>query len=267
MTNGNGNAYNLMTFHGPDDLRTLSPADVKEQLLDKTLQDGPVELMLASFGLRTARTNGEALRTKIDQKILKLAFRTVCHILFLELCPGYSTQPHAALNHIRQVHVDKDGNQVVSSVQSYFQQLMSVARPFMNQRDFPISVCAKFIEGMDSRLLTGFRRLFLQHSVVQSFNATHQEKVLQEMLQAAQQAEDNLVSVQRIAREAVGLSQAFVSGRLSVGSAAFPSQAEKTLAKYSYKGSGASTDGLRASNEWQSGSLAMLWLWRSTSLV
>jgi hypothetical protein len=68
------------------------------------------------------------------------------------------------------------------------------------------------------------------------------------MLQAAQQAEDDLVSVQRIAREAVGLSQAFVSGGLSVASAAFPSQAEKTLAKYSYKGSGASTDGSRASD-------------------
>jgi hypothetical protein len=116
MTNGKGNAYNLMTFHGPDNLRTLSPANVKEQLLDKTLQDGPVELMPASFGLRMARTTGEALCTKIDQKILKLAFRTVCHILFLELCPGYSTQLHAALNHIRQVHVDKDENQVVSSV-------------------------------------------------------------------------------------------------------------------------------------------------------
>jgi hypothetical protein len=140
MTNGNGNAYNLMTFHGPNDLCILSPANVKEQLLDKTLQDKPVELMPASFGLRTARTNGEALRTEINQKILKLAFPTVCHILFLQLCPGYSTQPHAELNDICQVHVDKDGNQVVSSVQSYFQQLMSAARPFTNQRDFPISV-------------------------------------------------------------------------------------------------------------------------------
>jgi hypothetical protein len=247
MTNENRGAYNLMTFHGPDDLRTLSPADVKAQLLDKTLQDGPVELMPASFGLRTARTGGEALRTEIDQKILKLAFRTVCHTLFLELCPGYSTQPHAALDHIRQVHMDKDGNQVISSVQSYFQQLMSAARPFTNQRDFPISVCAKFIDGLDSRLLTGFRRFFPGYSNVQSLNATHQRKVLQEMLQAAQQAEDDLASVQRVAREAVGLSQAFVSSGSSVASTAFPSQAEKTLAKYSYQGSGASTDGSRAS--------------------
>ncbi len=68
------------------------------------------------------------------------------------------------------------------------------------------------------------------------------------MLQAAQQAEDNLVSVQRVSREVVGLSQAFISGGSSVASAAFPSQAEKTLAKYSYKGSDASTDGSRASD-------------------
>ncbi len=181
-TNGVGNAYNLMTFHGPKDLCTLSPAKVKEQLLDKTLQDGPVELMPASFGLTTARTSGTALRTKIDQKILRLAFRTVCHTLFLEFCPGYSTQPHAVLDHICQVHMEREGNQVVSSVQSYFQQLMSVARPFTNQRDFLISVGAKFMEGLDSHLLTGFRRLFPQHSVVQSLNATHQRKVLREML-------------------------------------------------------------------------------------
>jgi hypothetical protein len=121
LTNGVGNAYNLMTFHGPDDLCTLSPAKVKEQLLDKTLQDGPVELMPTSFGLTTAQTSGTALCTEINQKILWLAFRTVCHTLFLELCPGYSTQPHAALDHICQVHMDREGNQVVSSIQFYFQ--------------------------------------------------------------------------------------------------------------------------------------------------
>jgi hypothetical protein len=178
LTKGVGNAYNLMTFHGPDNLHTLSPAKVKEQLLDKTLQGGPVVLMPASFGRTTARTSGTALRTKIDQKFLRLAFCTVCHTLFLKLCPGYSTQPHAALDHICQVHMDREGNQVVSSIQSYFQQLMSAARPFTNQRDFPISVCAKFMEGLDSHLLTGFRRLFPQHSVVQSLNAIHQQKLL-----------------------------------------------------------------------------------------
>jgi hypothetical protein len=212
MTNGNNVAYNLMTFHGATDLCTLSPANVKAQILNATLQDGPVELQPASFGLTNARTNGTALRMEIKSKILGLAFSTVCHTLYLELCPGYSNQLHAALDHIHKVHINREGNQVVSSVQSYFRQLMSAAGPFTNQQDFPISVCAKFMEGLDHRLITGFRRFFPHHSVVQSLNATHQRKILQQMLQAAQQAEDDLVSVQRIACKAVGLFQAFVTG-------------------------------------------------------
>ena len=58
-------------------------------------------------------------------------------------------------------------------------------------------------------LITGFRCLFPQHSTVQSLNATHQWKTLQEIPQAAQQAEDDFLSVTRVAREAVELSQAF----------------------------------------------------------
>jgi hypothetical protein len=185
-----------MTFQGAVDLRTLSPANVKAQILDAMLQDGPVELQPASFGLTNAPTTGEALRAKIDSKTLCLVFATFCTTLFLELCPGYSNQPHAALDHIRQVHIGRKGNQVASSVQSYFQQLMSMARPFTNQQDFPISLCAKFMEGLDQYLITGFQRNFPQHSVVQPLDATHQWKILQEMLQVAQQAEEDYGSVQ-----------------------------------------------------------------------
>jgi hypothetical protein len=59
------------------------------------------------------------------------------------------------------------------------------------------------------------------------------------MLQAAQQAKDNLHTVQRILREAVGMSQAFHAGGregLPLTAGAFPSQAKKAL-------SGNSSDG------------------------
>jgi hypothetical protein len=199
MVNGNNVAYNFMTFHGTADLRTLSPANVKAQILDATLQDGPVELQPASFGLTNARTTGEALQAEINSKTLCLAFATVCTTLFLKLCPGYSNQPQVALDHIRQVHIGRKGNQVASLVQSYFQQLMSMAQPFTNQQDFPISLCAKFMEGLDQHLITGFQRDFPQHSIVQPLDATHQLKILQEMLQVAQQAEEDYGSVQRAA--------------------------------------------------------------------
>ncbi len=241
LLNGTRTAYNLLTFHGPSDLQTLSPAEIQAQLLKVTFQDGPVDLQPARFNLSSARarTDSTELQSEIKAKILRLSFSTVCNALFLKLCPGYSSQPHAAIDHIRQIHNDHDGNQVASTVQAYFQQMMGAARPFSSLRKFPVSVCARFQEGLDPRLQTGFRRYFPQHSIMQLLNATHQRKMLQTMLQAAQQAEDNLHAVQRIAREVVGMSQAFhasATGGIQTVAGAFPSQAETTLTRYSSNG-------------------------------
>jgi hypothetical protein len=56
------------------------------------------------------------------------------------------------------------------------------------------------------------------------------------MLQAAQQADDDLHAVQRVAQEAVGMSQAFHASAtkgVPIVEGAFPSQAEKMLTRYS----------------------------------
>ncbi len=45
---------------------------------------------------------------------------------------------------------------------------------------------------------------------------THQQKTLQAMLQAAQQAKDDLHAIQCIVQEAVGISQAFHAGGMGV---------------------------------------------------
>ncbi len=120
MVNGAGAGYNLVTYHGADNLRTLQSAEVQTTIINLTLQDGPYDLQPVSFNLTTARTDGALLRSAIKGKILRLAYATICNTLFLELCPGYSNQPHAALDHIRQVHYDCNNNHVVSSIQAYF---------------------------------------------------------------------------------------------------------------------------------------------------
>ncbi len=206
MLNGNNVAYNLVTFQGADGLCTLTMAQVQTTILDQTLQDGPYDLQPANFNLTMARMDGTALQSKIKGKILRLAYPTICNTLFLKLCPGYSNQPHAVLDHIHQVHMDRIGNQVVSTVQAYFQQMMSVLRPFSSQHKFPVSVYQKFQDGLDLCLTTGFCRFFPNHSVVQSLNSMHQRKTPKQMLQAAQQAEDDYGLTQRIACKAIGLS-------------------------------------------------------------
>ncbi len=120
MLNGNNMAYNLVTFQGADNLRTLTMAQAQTTILNQTLQGGPYDLQPENFNLTMARTDGMALQSEIKGKILQLAYRTVCNTLFLKLCLGYSNQPHAVLDHIRQVHMDHDGNQVVSTIQAYF---------------------------------------------------------------------------------------------------------------------------------------------------
>jgi hypothetical protein len=247
MTNGHGNAYTLTTFHCTADLRTLSPQQIQTKILDHTLQDGPVELLPARFGATSARMDSLAIHDETQGKILRLAYQSICQTLFLELCPGYSNQPHAVLDHIRQVHTDHGGNAVSSSVQAYYQQLMSASRPFSSQQEYPVSVSARFQDGLDPRLLTGFCCNFPQHSVMQSLDAAHQCRVLQEMLQAAQQAEDDFLMITRVSHEAVGLSQAFHASVKGGGSpvSAYPNQAETTMRQYAPSG-GHLTDGSAA---------------------
>jgi hypothetical protein len=228
--------YSITTFIGPSDLQTLSPQEVRAQIFDLTIEGNPLDLLPPSFNVRLARMNSIALRMEINQKILHLALPTICSTLFAELCPGYSSQPHAALEHICQVHTDAARNQVVSTVQAYFQQLMSAARPFSSQRSFPFSICQRFMDGLDPRLLTGFRCCFPDHSIVQALDGSHQRRNLQLMLKAAQQVEDDFTLTQRIACNAISLSQAFPAIAHATGSnqaMALPSQAEMTLSRYS----------------------------------
>ena len=133
MTGGNNQAYYLTTWHGTANLKGMSCDEVKTDIIEITLQDGPIDLQPAAFGLTSARTDGIVLRTVVDSKIMKLAYLTICKTLFTELFPDYSHQLHAALDLIKQVSFDCDGNQVVASVYAYHTRLMNAARPFTTE--------------------------------------------------------------------------------------------------------------------------------------
>jgi hypothetical protein len=243
MTNERGNVYNPTTFHGTSDLCTLDTQAVQAKIINYTLQEGQVELQAASFGATSARTVSSAIQIEIQEKILCLASASICHTMFTALCPGYSNQPHAVCEHNHQVHNDKDSNAVSTLVQAYYQQLLNASHPFSSQWEYPVSVCLDL-----SVVLTFVFSLAFVATFQIIVYAAHQQKVLQEMIQAAQLAEDNFLTTTRIAHEAVGLSQAFLTtspggGGLSnpiVG--VYPSQAEDTIRRYTPIG-GHSTDG------------------------
>ena len=78
-------------------------------------------------------------------------------------------------------------------------QCTLTARPFTTERFYPISLCAKFMEGMDPRLVPGFRirRNFPKHSTVVILRADIQRNTLTEMLVAAQRAKEDIASLDR----------------------------------------------------------------------
>ena len=54
MVNGVGANYNLTSWLGADDLRSLTREEVRSQILEPCLRDGPITLGVADFNLAKA---------------------------------------------------------------------------------------------------------------------------------------------------------------------------------------------------------------------
>jgi hypothetical protein len=116
LVNGNGGAYRLTTFLGPNDICFIPAAKFSRDILAVTLQDGPIYLLRPDFNLTSAKTDSTTIAAKISSKIIRLATPSILDHLFNQLCPGYSKEPHAALNHIWQTYDDATGNTIFSSM-------------------------------------------------------------------------------------------------------------------------------------------------------
>ncbi len=230
MTNGVGAAYNLVSFLGVDDLRTLTPPVVQTVLLHACLQDGPVLLKASDFNLQNANTDSTDIALNIKQKILKLAWHQLCASVFAKICPGYSSQPHAALDHFKQSYVNSEGNMVSTLVFAYYQRMMNGLRPFAGEACFPVSVCNMLMDGFDSRLVPIFRQNYKDYALAHDLQASFQCSKFPAILSAMQMSEDEVKLITAIAQSSVG-GQAFHANAM-----AFPSQAETTLTRYSRGG-------------------------------
>ena len=257
LTNGIGVAYNLTTWHGVDDLSTLSVADIRLLILDVVIQNGPIALLQADFNLGEANIDSNGLVEKIHAKILKLGFTHITHSIFAQLCPNYSDQPHAALDHIQQSGIGPDGQLVTSSVIEFYQRIMNASRPFQSQRTYPVSICDVFIQKLDHRITSSFRKNYPAHATTHRLDATYQRQQLSIILSAAQSAENEVRQVQDIARSLVGQGQGFFMQPLyGQQISAYPSQAETTLTQYA---SGGVAGGRKPQTCWGCGGLNHVW--------
>jgi hypothetical protein len=201
-------AYNLTMWHGAADLSTLTSEDVCMQILEPCLQDGPIALRPTNFNLGDANIDTSAIRKTIHAKILELGFKQICASIFKQLCPGYSNQPHAVLEHICQTSTCPDGQPVTATVIKYYQRMMNAARPFATQQCYAISICNRFIQGLEKTLLPSFQQLYPNHSTVHNLDGLYQHRTFSTILAAAQATEDSRNQIQEIARSML-VSQGF----------------------------------------------------------
>jgi hypothetical protein len=227
MTNERSQPYCLTSWLGNADLRAMSAANLTHDVLSHTLQDGRIDLLHPKFNLTLAKTDSTPIKEEISSKIIRPTTPLVFNSLFNQLCPRYSKEPHAALDHVRQTYDDANGNTVMSSVHEYYTQILAASCPFIDQEVLPVSICQAFINGLDHRLMAGFRTHFPDYIKSQDRAATHKRKILQEMLQAAQWAEMEYKYIKAIALEASGFGGQAFTAQVNA------SQAERTISRYS----------------------------------
>ncbi len=228
MVNGANQAYNLVTYAGPADIRTLDTQQAAGAILNQTYQAAPGQLTAATFGTTSATLNQDAKMAEIESRILRVTMPAISKAMFLAVAPGYTDQPKAALEHVYQVATDAEGVRACRSVQDYYSQLMGAMQPFIQMRQFPVNAAEKFKQHISSDLFPFFKQAYPTHSSVVPLDAQSQLAALRSMLTAAQIGEDNQKLISKTAANTIN-AQSFMA---STGTAVNVSQAEKTMTAY-----------------------------------
>ena len=219
-------ARNLTTFHGADDLRTLTVEQVRQDILGKVHHPLPISLMESSWNTTDAEIDTTNIGLTLNRMLYQLAIPTAEDIVFREICPGYSSKPQAAVERIKQCYTDAEGNNVIMAVHEYYSRYTQASRVFAGDLDWPIDAVCGFINGLERRVRSAFNELYRNHSEPHDRNGRHQRTQLQLILQHATIAEDKVRTIQDIAMQSSGQSFATMAAN------AYPSQAEQTLARY-----------------------------------
>jgi hypothetical protein len=230
VTNAGGLPYNLLMWHGAANLALLTGNQVRATELKPSLQDGPILLSPADFNLGNANINAVTVCKNIHAKILHLGFKLIAASIFIQLCPGYSNQPHAVLEHIRQMSTGADGQPVTASVIEYYQRIMNAVRPFATQWQYAIIMCNCFMQGLDCTLMPQFWKKCPQHSSTHDLSRAYQCCMLPIILATVQADEDECQQIQDIACKIVTSQGFFMQGMPDAK--VYPSQAETTIAQY-----------------------------------
>ena len=218
----------LVTWHGASDLRTLTVDQMRDDILDQTAYDMPLDLTASAFNVTNATVDDTVLITSLEDKIVRLAKPSIMYVIFDELCPSYTKKPHAAVEGVTQTIEDAEGNVITQDVNGFYQRFTRACRPFWSDRTFDVDVCRKFLDGLDPLVSSALQEKYDKYHDRVPLDGRTQRDTLRALLKHCTSAEQSVRTTTMIME--VNTGQSFHSA--SVNS----SQAEKTLSHYQRNG-------------------------------
>ena len=230
LEDANKRAYNLTTFTGEANLRTLSPSDIQRDIPSETHQDGPFDLLQPAFNLTSCQTDSSVVYGNLKSLVIKLASDSVHEQLFSELVPGYSMEPHLVLEHIWQSYVDDTGVTINLCAQVYYTTFLNAMRPFYDLEEYPIDVAGVFMSHIEPTLMKSFRAHYSDFGQIRPRTAITQRRILTNMLKALIRAEADVSNILEIVGAYKRAGEQFHATPTVVSS--LPSVAERTVKSY-----------------------------------
>jgi hypothetical protein len=230
LLNGHNVAYNLTTFLGAADLRTLLPLEIQRDILDEMHQDGPFDLLQPAFNLTFCQPDSSVVYGDLKTLVVKLASGTVHEQLFSVLVLGYSMEPHSVLKHIWQSYIDDSGIPVRQSAQVYYTTFLNTMRPFYDLEEYPIDVAGVFMAHIELTLTKSFQAHYPDFGQARKRAVIIQHPILTDMLKALIRVEADVSNILEIVSADKRGGEQFHVKASAVP--AYPSVAERTINSY-----------------------------------
>ena len=233
IKNGAGTVIEYTSCILPDDLRTWTPEFLKAEVLEKTYQTKVAGIEPAAFGSTSATLASEKHHTAFREKVLNKHVPWLEGEIFKTVCPGVVFRPSSALNGVRQVITDENGNVTRVPVHlSICNVLLGMSR--MGNEDYEMDVVRFTVDNMDVDIRNEMETVYTGHLQARTRDPLTQTRAIQELLVHATNAEKKVLNTRAIVhRQATALMVASVPGyvaqRARPSASVHASVAERTL--------------------------------------
>ena len=191
---GNGVLTSVLTYHGLDDIRAMTPREFRDEILDPFRQEGVATLVPPEFG----RVNA-AIDTAYDEsnrnQVLKLSFPTACKEIKVTACPGWAHRPSQIFDNIKQVSKESVGNITQVTVQTYGNHILYACQALGNW-PWNIFVASHFYTHLAEEIKDHLSQSYSPGTIAR--DRSTQTRVIQRLLILATGAEHQIESTRSL---------------------------------------------------------------------